>query len=308
MTAPALPRLGFIGAGRLARVLATGFARAGYPIAAVSALSADSAERLAQALPSCRAVADAQAVVDASELVFLAVPDDNIGTIANQLRFNRAPGRMAALVHCSGATSVEILASARAQGASIGGFHPLFLFSGDAADVERIAGCSVTIEGPEALQGMLAALARSLGCNVLTLPSGQRMLYHGAAHHAASFALAGLAEAVDVWRTLGFDEEQTLRALLPMLTGTVAAARAKGLPAALAGPVARGDAGVLERQLAAFETLGEDHAALYALLTRRCLALARRRTPPPASLDAMANAVEASLERSLPRVQAPRKP
>jgi predicted short-subunit dehydrogenase-like oxidoreductase (DUF2520 family) len=80
------------------------------------------------------------------------------------------------------------------------------------------------------------------------------------------------------------------------------------LPAALAGPVARGDAGVLERQLAAFETLGEDHAALYALLTRRCLALARRRTPPPASLDAMANAVEASLERSLPRVQAPRKP
>jgi predicted short-subunit dehydrogenase-like oxidoreductase (DUF2520 family) len=308
MPAPALPRLGFIGAGRLARCLAIGFARAGYPIAAVSARSAASAERLAQALPSCRAVADAQAVVDASELVFLAVPDDSIGTIANQLRFNVANGRSAALVHCSGATSVEALAPAHEQGASIGGFHPLFLFSGDAADIERIAGCSVTIEADPELSAVLAALARSLGCEVLTLPGGQRMLYHGAAHHAASFALAGLAEAVQVWRTLGFDEAQTLRALLPMLAGTVEAARAKGLPGALAGPVARGDSSVLERQLAAFETLGEDHAALYALLTRRCVSLARRRTSPPASIDAMTDAVQASLARSLPGVQAPRKP
>jgi predicted short-subunit dehydrogenase-like oxidoreductase (DUF2520 family) len=308
MSAPALPRLGFIGAGRLARCLAAGFARAGYPIAAVCARSPDSARRLAQALPQCRAVADPQAVVDTSELVFLAVPDDSIGTIANPLRFNAAQGCAAALVHCSGATSVEVLAAAGAQGAAIGGFHPLFLFSGDAADLQRIAGCSVTIEGPEALREVLGALARALGCEVLALPSGQRMLYHGAAHHAASFALAGLAEAVEVWRTLGFDEEQTLRALLPMLSGTVEAARAKGLPGALAGPVARGDAGVLERQLAAFEALGQDHGALYALLTRRCLALARRRTPPPASMEAMADAVQASLQRSLSRVQAPRKP
>ncbi|MGN6648808.1 Rossmann-like and DUF2520 domain-containing protein [Trinickia sp.] len=299
MSLPALPRLGFIGAGRLARCLAAGFARAGYPVVAVTAHSSASAERFAQALPSCQAVGDAQAVVDSSDLVFLAVPDDNIGTIANKLTFDTRAGRAAALVHCSGATSLEALAPARAQGASVGGFHPLYLFSGDPEDVERIAGCSVTIEAQDELAAVLDALARSLRCEVLALPGGQRMLYHGAAHYAASFALAALGEAVDVWRTLGMSEEQTLRALLPMLAGTVEAARAKGLSGALAGPVSRGDAALLERQLAAFEGLGSDHALLYALLTRRALSLARSRPAPPASLEAMTRAVHASLARSL---------
>jgi predicted short-subunit dehydrogenase-like oxidoreductase (DUF2520 family) len=299
MPLPALPRLGFVGAGRLARCLAAGFARAGYPVAAVTARSAASAERFAQALPSCRAVGDAQAVVDSSDLVFLAVPDDNIGTIANKLTFDTRGGRAAAIVHCSGATRVDVLAPAHAQGAAVGGFHPLYLFSGDASDVERIAGCSVTIEAQDELAAVLAALARSLGCEVLALPSGQRMLYHGAAHYAASFALAALSEAVDIWRTLDMPEEQALRALLPMLAGTVDTARTKGLSGALAGPVSRGDAGLLEQQLAAFEALGSDHALLYALLTRRALSLARARPQPPASIDAMTQAVQASLERSL---------
>jgi predicted short-subunit dehydrogenase-like oxidoreductase (DUF2520 family) len=303
-----LPRLGFIGAGRLARCLAAGFARAGYPVAAVAARSPASAARLASALPHCEAVADAQAVANTCDVVFLAVPDDSIGTIANKLAFDMHRGRSVALVHCSGATSVEVLAPARAQGVSIGGFHPLYLFSGDEADLDRIAGCSVTIEAQGELDILLRALARSLGCDVLSLAGGQRMLYHGAAHYAASFALAALAEAVDVWRTLGFDEDQSLRALLPMLAGTVEAARAKGLSGALAGPVSRGDAAVLERQLAAFETLGADHATLYALLTRRALSLARARANPPASIDAMTDAVEAVLTRSLRDEQAPRKP
>ena len=303
-----LPRLGFIGAGRLARCLAAGFARAGYPVAAVAARSPASAARLASTLPQCEAVADAQAVANTCDVVFLAVPDDSIGTIANKLAFDMRPGRTVALVHCSGATSVDVLSSARAQGVAIGGFHPLYLFSGEQADLDRIAGCSVTVEAQGDLDVLLRTLARSLGCEVLSLAGGQRMLYHGAAHYAASFALAALAEAVDVWRTLGFDEDQSLRALLPMLAGTVEAARAKGLSGALAGPVSRGDAAVLERQLAAFEMLGADHATLYALLTRRALSLSRARATPPASTDKTTGTVEDVLERSLRDEQAPRKP
>jgi predicted short-subunit dehydrogenase-like oxidoreductase (DUF2520 family) len=301
MPLPASPRLGFIGAGRLAKCLAAGFARAGYSVGAVASRSSNAAAQLAAALPSCRAVADAQAVVEQSDVIFLAVPDDSIGTIANSLAFPTNRQGSVALVHCSGATSVDVLARARAQGAAIGGFHPLYLFSGDEADLERIAGCSVTVEADPELAALLGALAHALGCEVLTLAGAQRMLYHGAAHYAASFALAGLAEAVDIWRTLGFDEAQSLRALLPMLGGTVQAARAKGLVDALAGPVSRGDAGLLERQLASFEALGAEHAMLYALLTRRALALASRRERPPPSMDAMSAATRATLTRASAR-------
>ncbi|MCA3930697.1 MAG: DUF2520 domain-containing protein, partial [Burkholderia sp.] len=43
---------------------------------------------------------------------------------------------------------------------------------------------------------------------------------------------------------------------------------------------------------------GGDHAALYALLTRRAVALAAKRATPPASLLALAEAVETSLARA----------
>jgi predicted short-subunit dehydrogenase-like oxidoreductase (DUF2520 family) len=71
------------------------------------------------------------------------------------------------------------------------------------------------------------------------------------------------------------------------------------LPDALAGPVSRGDNGVVARQLALLEGLGGDHAALYGLLSRRALGLAQRRVAPPAALEAIAATVEDSLKRSL---------
>ena len=137
MSQSSLPRLGFIGAGRLARCLALSFSRAGYPVTAVASRSAASAGRLASQIEHCAAFDDPQQVVDAADIVFLAVPDDSIGTTAHTLRFmaDAASGPYGkALVHCSGASPVELLAPARDQGASIGGFHPLYLFSGDLAD------------------------------------------------------------------------------------------------------------------------------------------------------------------------------
>ncbi|WP_027801506.1 Rossmann-like and DUF2520 domain-containing protein [Paraburkholderia dilworthii] len=294
-----LPRLGFIGAGRLARCLALGFSRAGYPVTAVASRTPASASRLASQIPECVALDDPQKIVDSADVVFLAVPDDSIGTSAHTLRFGTDAAHGKALVHCSGASPVEMLVPARDQGASIGGFHPLYLFSGELVDLERIAGCSVTIEADGALKDTLTALAVALRCHPLSIPPGSRMLYHGAAHYAASFALCSLAECVALWRTLGFAEDEALRALLPMLAGTIETAREKGLPNALAGPVSRGDTGVVQKQLALFESLGGDHAALYGLLSRRAVALAQRRAAPPEAIAGIADAVEQSLSRSL---------
>lgn len=316
MSLPPLPRLGFVGAGRLAHCLAHGFSRAGYPVTAIASRSRDSAQTLAGQIGHCAAYDHPQQVVDAADIVFLAVPDDSIGTTAHTVHFDSAAQRRSgawALVHCSGATSVDLLAPARDQGASIGGFHPLYLFGGNLADVERIAGCSVSIEADGALKDALVALAGALRCHPLSIPPGGRMLYHAAAHYAASFALCGLAECVELWRTLGFNEDDALRAVLPMLAGTIQTAGDKGLPGALAGPVSRGDTGVVEKQLALLEGLGGDHAALYALMTRRAVALARRRPVPPATIDAIDTVVEDSLARSLDRLtgqgsQATRKP
>jgi predicted short-subunit dehydrogenase-like oxidoreductase (DUF2520 family) len=292
------PRLAFVGAGRLARCVAAVWSRAGFSVTAIASRSSGPARDFASGMPGCIAYPEPRDVTAHADIVFLTVPDDEISAVAHALDIRPSGEGARAVVHCSGATPVDVLAPVEALGAVTGGFHPLFLFSGLPNDQARIAGCSVTIEASGTLLGTLSELAGALGCHSLSIPPGGRMLYHAAAHYAASFALCALSETVELWKELGFKEDDALRAILPMLAGTIATAGEKGLPGALAGPVSRGDSGIVERQLALLQTFGSDHATLYALMSRRAVALARRRASPPptAALAAMDRAIAATLD------------
>lgn len=259
--------IGFIGSGRLGSALAVALHQQGVVIAYVASRNPVNAQQLSARLPGCHAV-DAATAAQA-DLVFLTVTDDAIGPLAAQLPWRAGQ----AVVHCSGATEVSVLRPAADAGAAIGGFHPLQIFSDPQRAVELLAGSTVAIEGTPALEAQLRQLAATLGMHPLHLPAGARALYHGGASYAASFLLSMLNEAVSAWRAFGIDEAQALQALLPMAQGTLAAAASKGLSAAVAGPVSRGDAGVIARHLAAFTALGPEHAAFYRELTRRQLAL-----------------------------------
>ena len=265
-----LPSVAFIGAGRLGRTLARALAAKGVAVRAVGSRSAPAAQALAALLPGCAALPVDEAAA-AAELVFLTVPDDAIAPSAAALRW-RAGQRV---VHCSGATEIDALAAASAQGAQVGGFHPLQIFSDPERALSLLPGSTVAIEAEGALAAELQALAALLGMQPLTLRPGTRAAYHGAASFAASFLLSMLDEAAQVWEAIGLPREQALRSLLPLARGTLDAAEAKGLAQALAGPISRGDAGVVAKHLRAFDALGGRHGVFYRELSRRQLELAR---------------------------------
>src|SRR5262245_59972986 len=75
------PKLGFAGAGRVGKGLSLALARAGYEITGVAGRG------------------EGQKVVDASEVVFLTVPDDVLQAVCSELSFSNENS----IVHCSGA-------------------------------------------------------------------------------------------------------------------------------------------------------------------------------------------------------------
>ncbi len=265
----ALPSVAFIGAGRLGCTLARALAAQGVAVRAVGSRSAQAAQALAERLPDCAALPLDEAAA-AAELVFLTVPDDAIAPTAAALRWR--PGQR--VVHCSGATEVAALAAAQEQGALVGGFHPLQIFSDPERALALLPGSTVAIEADGELAAELHALAALLGMQPLALRPGTRAAYHGAASFAASFLLSMLDEAAQVWEAIGLPRGQALRSLLPLARGTLDAAEAKGLAQALAGPISRGDVGVVARHLQAFDALSESHGQFYRELSRRQLALA----------------------------------
>ena len=262
-------RIGFIGAGRVGCGLAKAFGDAGCRVIAVASRSRDSAERLSGFAEGCVPMT-AQAVADACDLVFVTTPDGDIETATGSVTWRE--GQSA--IHCSGVTEVSALAAAERDGAWIGGFHPMQSFTDPLAAAASLRGCTVTIEAEPRLNETLEALAEALGCPVNRLPPGKRALYHATAGYGSQFINVLLAEIATAWRGWGASDEDVVRAILPMIRGTLASIESAGIAGGMPGPVSRGDVATIEKHVAAIED--EDALAFYIAHCQRSVTLAKQ--------------------------------
>ncbi len=268
-----LPRIGFVGAGRVGLVLGTAISRSGWPVTAVASRDPGRRERFQAAVPGARAYAEPAAVLDDVDVVFLTVPDDAIGDIAAQLRLYSGQ----ALVHTSGLLPASILEPARAAGTMVGSFHPLVAFADMDGALAALRGATVALEGDEPLVGMLAELAEAIGGQPVQVPSQGRAGYHAAAVLAAGGFVALLDAIAELARGAGLDEATSLATYAPLLRQTLANAEQLGIRQSLSGPVLRGDAGTLRAHMDSMKLLSPGAVELYGAAARREIALARAR-------------------------------
>ena len=270
MTQGSRPTLGFIGIGVVGTALAESLAQHGYEVAAVYSRDRQSADRLAAQLPSAKSVTTPQAVADLAEITFLTVSDDAIASVAESIRWKL--GRT--VVHCNGAASLDILRPAEDQGARVGAMHPLQSFASVAQARKNIPGSAFAVEAStEQLQSILNDMVATLGGVPLAL-SGSKVLYHASAVIASNYLVTLLNAASELWNHLGMSQDEGLRALLPLVRGTVENLEAVGLPDALTGPIARGDVGTIKRHLAALGDVGPELLSMYKQLAQQAIPIA----------------------------------
>lgn len=263
-------RIGFIGAGRLGTALAWSFHMRGLHVVRAASRDALGAEALASRIEGCD-IGTAQQVADECDLVFITTPDAAIGATADALQWR--PGM--AVVHCSGVTEVAALDKAACEGALTGGFHPMQTFGDPLAAVRSLPGCTITIEAPQPLDGVLVDIAERLDCPVNRLPPGMRGLYHAAAGYTSQFINVLFREAAVLWRAWGASEPEAVRALLPLARGTLAAIESAGIAGGMPGPVSRGDLSSIGKHLQALDSLHDDALlALYRALCARTVSIA----------------------------------
>jgi predicted short-subunit dehydrogenase-like oxidoreductase (DUF2520 family) len=91
---------------------------------------------------------------------------------------------------------------------------------------------------------------------------------------ASNYLVALLDLAAGLWVEWGATPEDGLRALLPLVRGTIENMDALGIPAALTGPIARGDAGTVQRHIEALRTLAPHVMPVYKELGLRAVSVA----------------------------------
>ncbi len=263
--------VGFIGAGVVGTTLARALQQAGYPVAAIASRNFGSAQRLAEALPGCQAYADPQSVADAVDMVFITTGDQAIVEVAQSVRWR--PGQIA--THTSGAATSEALSAAKQAGAYVASFHPLQTFAEPEQALTNLPGTTFAIEGDPAAVERLKLVAEALGGRWIVLRSEDKALYHAAAVVVSNYTVTLMSAAVDLWRTFGVQPDIAVRALLPLLKGTVNNIETQGLPDALTGPVARGDVATVQAHLDALREHAPELVCVYRQLALQTIPVAQ---------------------------------
>ncbi len=214
----------------------------------------------------------------AAEVAVLAVRDEAIADAAEAALAQGRAGPASVLLHCAGALPPEdVLGTVRGRVRGIGLLHPLRAL---AQGVDDLCGTVMALCGDGPGLAAAQALAQALGGVPLPLRPEQLGAYHAAAVMVAGHFMALLDVASGVLAGAGLDRGHATQALAALSRSALDNLDQVGLPAAVTGPIARGNTDTVARHLRALDPAA---AAVYRALAPHVLRLARDKGAAPAA-------------------------
>ncbi len=271
-----------IGAGRVGSAVGFLLHKAGYSVTGVAARTAASAEKAAAFIGAGIPTADAVKAASQADIVFITTPDRVIKSVCEALAAGGAVKAGSTIVHTSGAHTLDLLDAGKACRAFRAVIHPLQSLASREEGVRNLPGSYFRIEAdPESID-TARAVVKALGGIELSLPKWQSgsesaALYHAGAVAVSNYFVALIDYGLKFYEALGADKKEALKAVLPLIRGTLHNVETLGIPDALTGPIMRGDVETVRQHLAAMRERTPQLAGLYRLLAQQTVAVAREK-------------------------------
>ncbi|MFZ1388086.1 MAG: Rossmann-like and DUF2520 domain-containing protein [Thiolinea sp.] len=274
-------RLNIIGCGHLGQTLAYLWAQAGlFMISQVLNSSLQSSQAAVDFIGQGQALSSI-AEMRPADLYLLGCPDKALEICCNALAKAKLLKAGDIVFHCSGAIASEILQPLKEQGALIASVHPVKSFAEPQQAILSFQPTYCGVEGDEAALAVLMPLFVQIGGIPFQINAEQKTLYHAASVFACNYLVALQNVSLRAFAQAGVEEALALKILQPIVQETVSNVFKLGPAAALTGPIARGDAAVVAKQLAALQISQPADAELYRLLGLEALGLAYQRQKTP---------------------------
>ena len=216
-------RIGIIGNEPAGPILAKAWASAGHELVAAAVDSPEAIERIETLLPELR-IDSMAATVEDSELVILAVPQNDVRIVCEGLADLGLFGPKKIVLHLSPLAGHAILDSAALSGAVPIALHPVMHFSGTSVDLLVLKNTTVAVSAPELLLPIAQALAIELGAEPIVVREDQRAAYAEAFEVASGFSSLVVQQAIGILSDAGVDD--AARLIGPVVRSAVDAALA----------------------------------------------------------------------------------
>jgi predicted short-subunit dehydrogenase-like oxidoreductase (DUF2520 family) len=197
--------IGVIGAGRVGPILAAALAGAGHALVGINAISQASRDRAEAILPRVP-VLTVPEIVERSELVIIAVPDDQLESLVAGLAATNTwqPGQL--VLHTSARHGIAALSPALAAGAIPLAVHPAMTFTGTSLDIARLADSYFAVTAPAPVLPIGQALVVEMGGEPIVIAEGDRAAYAEAIETATAFSTAIVEQSTRLLRDIGIDQ------------------------------------------------------------------------------------------------------
>lgn len=210
-----------------------------------------------------------------ADIVVLALRDRQLGPVAADLAVSGVLKRSAVVVHNAGSLPAEALDAVRGACAGVAQMHPMISF-GSLKFFPTLSKGHVHVKGDAPAEKKARALAKKLGMTPRTFAKLDTVGYHAAAGLVANGTAALAALGAELLVGSGVPRADAPKMLGPLLRSVAENVEALGFPDALTGPVRRGDAGTIARQIDLLGELLPEALLLYVASGLAQLPLARR--------------------------------
>lgn len=267
-------KIGFIGAGKVGTAFGRYLAFHKCFVCGYYSRSYISAKKAAEATGSV-AYFKIEDIVKNSDIIFITTPDDEIESVCEKIAQKELFISGQYVGHMSGALSSIALESAKKLGCYTFSLHPLQAFS----DIEKgfldLKHTYFSIEGQRESLDIIGELIERLQNSYFEIDSEQKVLYHAAACILSNYIVTLMDEGLSYLNAIGVSQEEGLKAIMPLVLGSLNNTLAFGTKMALTGPIARGDVGTIKTHLEKIQELLPQKEVLYKELGIRTVELAK---------------------------------
>jgi predicted short-subunit dehydrogenase-like oxidoreductase (DUF2520 family) len=274
--------IAIIGAGRVGGSVGFLLKGAGYTVTAVVARTAESAARASSFIGQGEALTDAAQAAGRADIIFITTPDRVIQEVCEGIATTRAFRQGAIVIHMSGAHSLGLLDAAQRAGAHRAVIHPLQSLASREQGIRTLPGSYFRVEADPAARETAIRIVEALKGIELVMPKwssdkDSAALYHAGAVTVSNYFVALVDYGLRFYQALGADKQEALKAVLPLIRGTLHNIENLGIPDALTGPIMRGDTQTVRDHLDAMQRRTPELAGLYKGLARQTVLVAREK-------------------------------
>jgi predicted short-subunit dehydrogenase-like oxidoreductase (DUF2520 family) len=235
----------------------------------------ESARRLAEETDAARSSSRLADTLASHGALILAVPDDIVPSLAQELSLHGPGWEGRTVFHLSGSLSSSSLDPLKARGAEVASFHPMLPLRPDSSP-DVFSGAWISVEGTEAACALGRRLAETLGSRPVVVTARTKSVIHLVAAIASNYLVTLMTLASDVLAGADLEPDTHDALFRPLVTTTLANIDFADPSRALTGPISRGDTQTVRNHLQLVREQAPEYLAVLAALMAETVRVASR--------------------------------